>query len=140
MSVTCLTCVSHVSQQKAQFDWEPETVGMIHGSFFWGYIVTQIPGGFICQKFAANRFVNQLQGIINFFSRGVFTVFLFLSASFLFQSVWLCHSGHVFPEYAHSHSSAHTLWLCDHCQDLSRTCGGASLPSQRELTLFTCYI
>ncbi|TNN23030.1 Vesicular glutamate transporter 1 [Liparis tanakae] len=28
---------------------------MIHGSFFWGYIVTQIPGGFICQKFAANR-------------------------------------------------------------------------------------
>lgn len=30
---------------------------MIHGSFFWGYIVTQIPGGFICQKFAANRSV-----------------------------------------------------------------------------------
>uniref|UniRef100_A0A4W5QUX1 Vesicular glutamate transporter 1 n=1 Tax=Hucho hucho TaxID=62062 RepID=A0A4W5QUX1_9TELE len=40
---------------KAQFNWEPETVGMIHGSFFWGYIVTQIPGGFICQRFAANR-------------------------------------------------------------------------------------
>ncbi|KTG04582.1 hypothetical protein cypCar_00020769 [Cyprinus carpio] len=39
---------------KAQFSWDPETVGMIHGSFFWGYIVTQIPGGFICQKFAAN--------------------------------------------------------------------------------------
>uniref|UniRef100_A0A8C9VYS8 Vesicular glutamate transporter 1 n=1 Tax=Scleropages formosus TaxID=113540 RepID=A0A8C9VYS8_SCLFO len=39
----------------AQFSWDPETVGMIHGSFFWGYIVTQIPGGFICQKFAANR-------------------------------------------------------------------------------------
>uniref|UniRef100_A0A8B9I1H9 Solute carrier family 17 member 7b n=1 Tax=Astyanax mexicanus TaxID=7994 RepID=A0A8B9I1H9_ASTMX len=40
---------------KALFQWDPETVGMIHGSFFWGYIVTQIPGGFICQKFAANR-------------------------------------------------------------------------------------
>uniref|UniRef100_A0A8C9SYF2 Vesicular glutamate transporter 1 n=1 Tax=Scleropages formosus TaxID=113540 RepID=A0A8C9SYF2_SCLFO len=38
-----------------EFTWDPETVGMIHGSFFWGYIVTQIPGGFICQKFAANR-------------------------------------------------------------------------------------
>ncbi|NWW82882.1 VGLU1 protein, partial [Climacteris rufus] len=37
------------------FNWDPETVGMIHGSFFWGYIVTQIPGGFIAQKFAANR-------------------------------------------------------------------------------------
>ncbi len=43
--------------QKALFSWDPETVGMIHGSFFWGYIVTQIPGGFICQKFAANRSV-----------------------------------------------------------------------------------
>lgn len=49
-----------MSQQKAQFDWDPETVGMIHGSFFWGYIVTQIPGGFICQKFAANRSVYAL--------------------------------------------------------------------------------
>uniref|UniRef100_A0A2K5QN16 Vesicular glutamate transporter 1 n=1 Tax=Cebus imitator TaxID=2715852 RepID=A0A2K5QN16_CEBIM len=45
----------HVVVQKAQFSWDPETVGLIHGSFFWGYIVTQIPGGFICQKFAANR-------------------------------------------------------------------------------------
>ncbi|KAJ7985036.1 hypothetical protein DPEC_G00360960 [Dallia pectoralis] len=41
--------------EKAQFNWEPEMVGMVHGSFFWGYIVTQIPGGFICQRFAANR-------------------------------------------------------------------------------------
>ncbi|KAF4022571.1 hypothetical protein G4228_014795 [Cervus hanglu yarkandensis] len=41
--------------QTAQFNWDPETVGLIHGSFFWGYIVTQIPGGFISNKFAANR-------------------------------------------------------------------------------------
>ncbi|XP_026504776.1 vesicular glutamate transporter 3 [Terrapene carolina triunguis] len=41
--------------QKAQFSWDPETVGLIHGSFFWGYIVTQIPGGFISNKLAANR-------------------------------------------------------------------------------------
>ncbi|KAK2511521.1 hypothetical protein Q9966_016617 [Columba livia] len=41
--------------QHAQFNWDPETVGLIHGSFFWGYIVTQIPGGFIAQRFAANR-------------------------------------------------------------------------------------
>lgn len=41
--------------EKAEFEWDPETVGMIHGSFFWGYIVTQIPGGFIVNKFAANR-------------------------------------------------------------------------------------
>nr|XP_032815942.1 vesicular glutamate transporter 2 [Petromyzon marinus] len=41
--------------QKAEFNWDSGTVGMIHGSFFWGYIVTQIPGGFISNKFAANR-------------------------------------------------------------------------------------
>uniref|UniRef100_A0A8C3X7J0 Solute carrier family 17 member 8 n=1 Tax=Catagonus wagneri TaxID=51154 RepID=A0A8C3X7J0_9CETA len=41
--------------QTAQFNWDPETVGLIHGSFFWGYIVTQIPGGFISNKFAASR-------------------------------------------------------------------------------------
>ncbi|OCT87624.1 vesicular glutamate transporter 3 [Xenopus laevis] len=41
--------------QKAQFNWDPETVGLIHGSFFWGYIITQIPGGFIANKLAANR-------------------------------------------------------------------------------------
>ncbi|CAB1337896.1 unnamed protein product [Coregonus sp. 'balchen'] len=52
--IRCNLGVAIVSM-KAQFNWEPETVGMIHGSFFWGYIVTQIPGGFICQKFAANR-------------------------------------------------------------------------------------
>uniref|UniRef100_A0A8C7MBU0 Solute carrier family 17 member 6 n=1 Tax=Oncorhynchus kisutch TaxID=8019 RepID=A0A8C7MBU0_ONCKI len=40
---------------KAKFNWDPETVGMIHGSFFWGYIVTQIPGGWICSRLAANR-------------------------------------------------------------------------------------
>uniref|UniRef100_A0A8C7YYV3 Solute carrier family 17 member 6b n=1 Tax=Oryzias sinensis TaxID=183150 RepID=A0A8C7YYV3_9TELE len=38
-----------------EFNWDPETVGMIHGSFFWGYIVTQIPGGYICSRLAANR-------------------------------------------------------------------------------------
>lgn len=59
-------CVSGIflSLQAAQFTWDPETVGMIHGSFFWGYIVTQIPGGFICQKFAANRLLSSHYNII----------------------------------------------------------------------------
>lgn len=52
-----------LTPQKAQFNWDPETVGLIHGSFFWGYIVTQIPGGFICQKFAANRYVKWGSGV-----------------------------------------------------------------------------
>ncbi|XP_015420937.1 PREDICTED: vesicular glutamate transporter 1 [Myotis davidii] len=53
----------HLVVQKAQFNWDPETVGLIHGSFFWGYIVTQIPGGFICQKFAANSWLSSPQGV-----------------------------------------------------------------------------
>ncbi|XP_076863660.1 vesicular glutamate transporter 2.2 [Brachyhypopomus gauderio] len=44
-----------VIKEKAKFNWDPETVGMIHGSFFWGYIVTQIPGGYISSRLAANR-------------------------------------------------------------------------------------
>ncbi|XP_042197417.1 vesicular glutamate transporter 2.2 [Callorhinchus milii] len=44
-----------IIKQKAKFNWDPETVGMIHGSFFWGYIVTQIPGGYIASRLAANR-------------------------------------------------------------------------------------
>lgn len=54
LSVTNTTA-SDSCFQMAQFNWDPETVGLIHGSFFWGYIVTQIPGGFISNKFAANR-------------------------------------------------------------------------------------
>ncbi|GAB0202145.1 vesicular glutamate transporter 1 [Grus japonensis] len=55
LGVAVVSMVNGAHGQHAQFNWDPETVGMIHGSFFWGYIVTQIPGGFIAQKFAANR-------------------------------------------------------------------------------------
>ncbi|XP_048149477.1 vesicular glutamate transporter 1 isoform X2 [Corvus hawaiiensis] len=55
LGVAVVSMVNPAHGQHAQFNWDPETVGMIHGSFFWGYIVTQIPGGFIAQKFAANR-------------------------------------------------------------------------------------
>uniref|UniRef100_A0A8C9XXL8 Solute carrier family 17 member 6 n=1 Tax=Sander lucioperca TaxID=283035 RepID=A0A8C9XXL8_SANLU len=55
---------------KAKFNWGPETVGMIHGSFFWGYIVTQIPGGYISSRLAANRVFGAaivLTSILNMF-------------------------------------------------------------------------
>ncbi|XP_002739690.1 vesicular glutamate transporter 3-like [Saccoglossus kowalevskii] len=38
-----------------EFDWSPNIVGLMHGSFFWGYIVTQIPGGYLASRFPANR-------------------------------------------------------------------------------------
>ncbi|RWS11557.1 vesicular glutamate transporter 1-like protein, partial [Dinothrombium tinctorium] len=43
------------STEKAEFDWTPGTVGLVDSSFFWGYIVTQVPGGFLAAKYPANR-------------------------------------------------------------------------------------
>lgn len=33
------------------YNWDAETQGWILGSFFYGYIITQIPGGYIAGKF-----------------------------------------------------------------------------------------
>ena len=30
-----------------QISWNAEKVGVIHSSFFWGYIITQIPSGYV---------------------------------------------------------------------------------------------
>ncbi|KAF5910114.1 Elongation factor 1-alpha 1 [Clarias magur] len=35
------------------YDWNSETQGWILGSFFYGYIVTQIPGGYMARKYGA---------------------------------------------------------------------------------------
>ncbi|XP_065338059.1 putative inorganic phosphate cotransporter, partial [Cloeon dipterum] len=33
-----------------EFDWDSETVGLILGSFYWGYIFTHLPGGVLSEK------------------------------------------------------------------------------------------
>jgi len=38
-----------------EFDWNKETQGIILGAFFWGYLVTQIPGGWLAQRFGGKR-------------------------------------------------------------------------------------
>ncbi|XP_049788970.1 putative inorganic phosphate cotransporter [Schistocerca nitens] len=35
----------------AEFDWDEETQGLILSSFFWGYILTHLPGGMLAEKF-----------------------------------------------------------------------------------------
>ncbi|KAG9493738.1 sialin isoform X2 [Eleutherodactylus coqui] len=42
--------VLHNSTGK-KYDWDADTQGWILGSFFYGYILTQIPGGYIAGKF-----------------------------------------------------------------------------------------
>ena len=36
--------------QIGEFDWDEETQGYVLGAFFYGYIVTQLPGGWIASK------------------------------------------------------------------------------------------
>jgi ACS family sodium-dependent inorganic phosphate cotransporter-like MFS transporter 6/7/8 len=37
----------------SEFHWSPETIGYVDASFFWGYIVTQLPGGFLGEQAAS---------------------------------------------------------------------------------------
>ncbi|XP_055339783.1 sialin-like isoform X3 [Paramacrobiotus metropolitanus] len=41
------------SQHAGKFDWDGKTQGLILSSFFWGFILTQIPGGWFSRKFGA---------------------------------------------------------------------------------------
>lgn len=52
---TMATKPTSVIKAEPEFDWTPETVGVVDSSFFWGYIVTQIPGGFLAARYPANR-------------------------------------------------------------------------------------
>ncbi|XP_021935626.1 putative inorganic phosphate cotransporter isoform X2 [Zootermopsis nevadensis] len=37
--------------QHGTFDWDEETQGLILSSFFWGYVITHLPGGMLAEKF-----------------------------------------------------------------------------------------
>ncbi|XP_041366731.1 vesicular glutamate transporter 3-like [Gigantopelta aegis] len=54
------------SISEPEFSWTPETVGVVDSSFFWGYIITQIPGGFLASKVPANRLFGLAIGISAF--------------------------------------------------------------------------
>ncbi|XP_059170865.1 vesicular glutamate transporter 2-like [Physella acuta] len=51
------------SIQEPEFNWTPETVGVVDSSFFWGYIVTQIPGGYLASRISATRLFGMAIGI-----------------------------------------------------------------------------
>ncbi|XP_035828102.1 sialin [Aplysia californica] len=41
--------------KSGEFDWDPTTQGYILGAFFYGYIVTQLPGGWLASRFGGKR-------------------------------------------------------------------------------------
>uniref|UniRef100_A0A1I8HJL0 MFS domain-containing protein n=1 Tax=Macrostomum lignano TaxID=282301 RepID=A0A1I8HJL0_9PLAT len=40
---------------ESDLQWSPSVVGAVESSFFWGYLVTQIPGGIIANKLPATK-------------------------------------------------------------------------------------
>lgn len=42
-------------QVAADFDWDSQTRGLILSSFFWGYLVTQVPGGWLAARVGGTR-------------------------------------------------------------------------------------
>ena len=41
--------------QHAEFEWEKQIQSTLLASFFYGYIVTQIPGGYLSDRFGGRR-------------------------------------------------------------------------------------
>ncbi|GFS35976.1 putative inorganic phosphate cotransporter [Trichonephila inaurata madagascariensis] len=39
--------------KSGEFDWDPQLQGLVLGAFFYGYVITQIPGGLIAEKYGA---------------------------------------------------------------------------------------
>ncbi|CAG0913241.1 unnamed protein product [Notodromas monacha] len=42
-----------VKAAEGEFDWDEVTQGLILGSFFWGYMITQIPGGILVKRYGS---------------------------------------------------------------------------------------
>ena len=48
----------HSLLQEQEIPWTDDIIGVVDSSFFWGYIITQIPGGIIASRFPAHRLVS----------------------------------------------------------------------------------
>ncbi|XP_026284309.1 putative inorganic phosphate cotransporter isoform X1 [Frankliniella occidentalis] len=47
---------TETGQEKARvYDWDETTQGLVLSSFFWGYMITQIPAGVLTQRFGGHR-------------------------------------------------------------------------------------
>ncbi|KAL7675953.1 hypothetical protein ACOME3_002212 [Neoechinorhynchus agilis] len=55
-----------VNVKAPEFHWSPETISVLDSSYFWGYILTQIPGGYLSAKFPAHKVLGFAFGISAF--------------------------------------------------------------------------
>lgn len=49
------TQVSEHKFEQTRFDWDSTQQNMLHGAFFWGYILTELPGGRLAEIVGARR-------------------------------------------------------------------------------------
>ncbi|CAC5363679.1 SLC17A5 [Mytilus coruscus] len=57
--------------ERAEFDWDKETRSSLLSAFFYGYIITQIPGGWLADRFGGTRVFGIAMGV-----SGICTVLL----------------------------------------------------------------
>ena len=88
----------------AAFNWGPGTIAALDSSFFWGYLVTQIPGGYLAAKFPANRF---LFLVINLNIKYLI--------SYKLKSFWNCFSDFCSFELFSTRSCQVQCYCCDVC-------------------------
>lgn len=60
-----------------EFDWDGRVQGLILGSFFWGYIATQIPAGILAEKYSGKHVFG-----LGIFLASLFTLFTPLAARY----------------------------------------------------------
>ncbi|XP_023299757.2 putative inorganic phosphate cotransporter [Lucilia cuprina] len=53
VSVVAMTNAETTNPNFPEYDWSEMEKSYILSSFFWGYFVTQFPGGFLCKRFGA---------------------------------------------------------------------------------------
>uniref|UniRef100_A0A915PS87 Major facilitator superfamily (MFS) profile domain-containing protein n=1 Tax=Setaria digitata TaxID=48799 RepID=A0A915PS87_9BILA len=53
---------------RREFNWTLTELGVMESSFFYGYLVTQIPAGFLAAKFAPNKLFGLAIGLASFFN------------------------------------------------------------------------
>ncbi|KAG9350533.1 hypothetical protein JZ751_026899 [Albula glossodonta] len=81
-NTSCSVCPRHDDPPRPKhnhtakvYDWDSETQGWILGSFFYGYILTQIPGGYLARRYGAKWLLG-----LGIFGTVVFTMLTPLAA------------------------------------------------------------
>ena len=55
VGVALVTILKNSTGSPAEPTWSPQTIGYVDSAFFWGYVVTQVPGGLLASQIPANR-------------------------------------------------------------------------------------